>query len=396
MRNLCNTCFINATLQCLRATPGLLQHLAPELLEDPSQLPKDLIERLSAGPPVVQLAGADPAAAPTSSFIPPAGQVYVDPAHADVSQDAVPAAPGSPSPAPAESDAAAEASAPPDGAVAEGVRMPAVQTPADESMPGNGHASPEQDVPVLAHEASCSPAPIAVQQDEDNRGEPRLPLVEQVATAGDAAGAGRGSGERCVDAPATAGGVGAALPIAEQPDVEKAQTGGRATSGVAEDAASDGHAASADGEDIGAVGLEAAGADAAPDADQAGTADHNKIAAAEVDVDGRDGQHVSAVAAAEAARKEDIARDLLQVMAQLAVSSGDDPVAPRQLYRDMANNEMVRSAREVPCPMLPVRQLEQCCDCLAGQSFISAEHLPSAQVHLCHPSCVGSVELGSA
>jgi hypothetical protein len=36
-----NTCFINAALQCLRSTPGLLERMASELLEDPSSIPAE-------------------------------------------------------------------------------------------------------------------------------------------------------------------------------------------------------------------------------------------------------------------------------------------------------------------------------------------------------------------
>lgn len=51
MRNLGNTCFISAALQCLRATPGLLDSIAYDLLEDPSQLPTNLLAS-EMGPPL--------------------------------------------------------------------------------------------------------------------------------------------------------------------------------------------------------------------------------------------------------------------------------------------------------------------------------------------------------
>lgn len=43
MRNLGNTCFINSALQCLRATPHLLENIAHELMQDPSLLPQNLM-----------------------------------------------------------------------------------------------------------------------------------------------------------------------------------------------------------------------------------------------------------------------------------------------------------------------------------------------------------------
>eukprot|EP00892_Ulva_mutabilis_P005248 jgi/Ulvmu1/3095/UM015_0135.1 len=318
MRNLCNTCFINATLQCLRATPCLLQRLAPDLLADPSLLPADLIEPLSAGPPVVQLEPQDGEATSPRSSAAAAEQAQAEEAEANPAdaaeangEDAVEA-----HAAPAGSPSSADAGTAADASPAAVDDVDAEVTPAADSPHG--------------------PSPLAPRSPADPH---RIDAVDRSALAAAAE-----APEVCVhcserlgthpSTPAAADGV----TQGEQPGAETAAAQTAPVDGAEDDSGS----AAAPVESPAAGGAARDGAD---DTDAAAHSDAEAAGAGEADTAAAEGgvQQEAVVPALEAppeARKEDIARDLVQVMAQLAVGSGSDPVAPRQLYRDMANNDM--------------------------------------------------------
>lgn len=355
MRNLCNTCFINSTLQCLRATPGLLQHLAPELLADPSRLPPDLIEPLSAGPPAMLLSEEG---VPTS---PQSATAHEEPDTADTA-DTPEDASACPAPSPETAQATDPEVMPKAGELA---------AAEDATLP-----KPAQDLAAAAvHEPTAAGAAEAGDPPPPSAGD-AVAATETLATtaSGDPA---EPSTPQVVEAPAAGS---PAVEAAEAPACDAADRG----SGTSATAGADGGPP---------AGCDGGGLDhgpTAPDGSSVAVADvagHGEGETAR-STEGADEAATPKKPQAQEASKEDIALDLVQVMVQLAVGSGSDPVAPRQLYRDMANNDMVRCLRALACAAwrhIPVGQIFPALVCLGGSMW-------PARCRCCGARAVGAVQ----
>lgn len=70
-----NTCFINAALQCLRASPGLLQTLVPDLAAETAWGQR----LVAASPGPISMPGMDSGDAMASGSLPQAGRSTMQP-----------------------------------------------------------------------------------------------------------------------------------------------------------------------------------------------------------------------------------------------------------------------------------------------------------------------------